>query len=83
MLRITSGVPGQKNVTMASGSFGDIFSELCTVIADLYKQMKVSAPPCGCGVPPGLHRRRDRSRHSYVERRAEGCGVRHDVRSAR
>lgn len=45
MLKIDMGAPGQESVIMASGSFPDIFSEVCTVVADLYKQMKVSAPP--------------------------------------
>lgn len=45
MLKIDMGTPGQKDVIMASGSFHDIFAQVCTVVADLYKQMKVSAPP--------------------------------------
>lgn len=45
MLHIQMGTPGQKSVIMASGSFPDIFSEVCTVVADLYKQMRASAPP--------------------------------------
>lgn len=45
MLHIKMGTPGQKDMIMASGSFPDIFAQLCTVVADLYKQMKVSAPP--------------------------------------
>lgn len=45
MLKIDMGTPGQKSVIMASGSFSDIFSEVCTVVANLYKQMRASAPP--------------------------------------
>ena len=82
MLHIQMGTPGQKSVIMASGSFHDIFSEVCTVVADLYKQMKVSAPPYGRRVPASLRRRRDRSRHPHVERGAEGR-LWHDGRDAR
>ena len=81
MLHIKMGTPGQKDIVMASGSFFDIFAELCTVVADLYKQMKVSAPPSGRGVPASLHRRRDRPRHPHVERGAAGR-LRHDGRDA-
>lgn len=45
MLHINMGTPGQKDIIMASGSFPDIFAQVCTVVADLYKQMRVSAPP--------------------------------------
>lgn len=45
MLHIKMGTPGQKDIIMASGSFPDIFAQVYKVVADLYKQMRVSAPP--------------------------------------
>ena len=45
MLNIKFEGSGKQAVIMASGSLGDILLELCMTVSDLYKQMKVSAPP--------------------------------------